>query len=142
MNKILTIPLLGFLLFLGACSRIPVTDGEVLVRQLWTDFASCDEEALEQWMSPGFQSAHQDGARNRSEELELLLGLQLGDYKLGHFYSTQTANVLVVSYTVTVQETIDGKKLPENRSQRLSVFMHNGKSWKWIAHANLNPMSN
>lgn len=124
----------------SGCSRTPIANGEALVRQLWTDFSNCDEAVLEQWMAPGFQSVHPDGARTRMEELELLLGLQLGDYVLDDFHSTQTKEVIVVTYSVSVRETIEGKIFSKNPAQRMSVFIYDDNNWKWLAHANLHPM--
>ncbi len=118
----------------------PNGDGEKLVRALWKDFNKDDKATFEKWLSPGFQSVHEDKARNKDGEINVLMALHLGDYTLDNFISTQDENVLVVTYSVAVQETIDGKLLPGAPAERLTVFMHNGKDWKWIAHANLNPM--
>jgi Domain of unknown function (DUF4440) len=142
MKKALIV-LLGILLILGfvGCDKAtPVADGEELVRTLWADFNSNDEAVFENWISDGFQSVHEDKARCKDEEVKVLEALHLGKYTLDDFKSTQDKNILVVTYTVSVHETIDGKILPTAPAERLSVFMYDGKDWKWIAHANLNPM--
>ncbi|MFO7841050.1 MAG: nuclear transport factor 2 family protein [Fidelibacterota bacterium] len=120
--------------------RAPVTDGEQVVRALWSDFNTADREIFEEWIAEGFQSVHEDRARNRNEEMDLLVELHLGDYTLNDFRSTQNGNVMVVTYTVSVQETIGGEVLSPAPAERLSVFIHDGDRWKWIAHANLNAM--
>ena len=53
---------------------------------------------------------------------------------------TQDGPVLIVTYRVTVVETLTGKRLPKRTSMRMSVFLKTPDDWKWIAHANLNPL--
>ncbi|MCF7833257.1 MAG: nuclear transport factor 2 family protein [Candidatus Marinimicrobia bacterium] len=134
-----------FIMSLFGCQQstlltTPDVDGEKLVRALWEDFNKDDKATFEKWLSPGFQSVHEDKARNMDGEINLLMALHLGAYTLDNFISTQDGNVLIVTYTVAVHETIDGEVLPGAPAERLTVFMHDDKNWKWIAHANLNPM--
>ncbi len=56
--------------------------GEDLVRELWNDFKTQNISALEKKIAPGFQSIHEDGARDAEAELKLLKGLNLGEYTL------------------------------------------------------------
>jgi len=120
--------------------QVPAVDGGELVRNLWSDFEKSDRQIFEDWLAAGFQSVHQDGARDREAEIKLLMGLNLGEYTLDNFVTTQNENMAVVTYTVAATETIDGKVLPKSPAVRLSVFRYDGNTWKWIAHANLNPM--
>ena len=119
----------------------PQADGEKLVRSLWADFEKTDRATFDNWLSPAFQSVHEDKARDKEDEITLLMDLNLGPYTLDKFTSTQDGNVLIVSYTVAVHETIEGKELPGAPAGRMSVFRYNGEKWLWIAHANMNPMS-
>lgn len=118
----------------------PKADGEKLVRQLWVDFNKTDAAVFNNWMSDAYQSVHEDKARDKAAEVKVLMGLHLDGYTLDNFACTQDENVLVVTYTVSVHETINGKVLPKAPAERLSVFMYDDGYWKWIAHANLNPM--
>jgi len=138
------IVLLGIILVLGlvGCDKaVPIADGEKLVRALWSDFNSEDKAVFQNWIADGFQSVHEDKARSKDEEVKVLMALHLGEYTLDDFKTTQNGNVIVVTYTVAVHETIDGKVLPTAPAERLSAFMYDGNTWKWIAHANLNPMN-
>jgi hypothetical protein len=145
MKKTIRILLSAILLFtLFACDGncdAPKADGEKLVRQLWTDFNKTDEALFNHWLSDAFQSVHEDKARDKADEVKVLMNLHLDGYTLANFASTQDENVLVVTYTVAVHETINGKVLPKAPAERLSVFMYDDGDWKWIAHANLNPMT-
>lgn len=140
---------ISVVLFISNCSKLPKqpvkeiqsVDGEKLVRQLWSDFKRNNREVFENWIADGFQSIHQDGSRNKAEQITLLMNLNLGDYTLSNFKTTQNENIVIVTYTVSVHETIDGKVLPTSPAQRLSIFQKIDNDWKWIAHANLNPMN-
>jgi len=114
--------------------------GQKLVRDLWAKLKAGDATAVKQMMSPAFQSAHQDGARSRDEELALIANLHLGPYTLSNFKTTQDGPTLVVTYLVSVEETIDGKRLSRKPEPRLTVFIKSDTSWKWLAHANLKPL--
>ena len=113
-----------------------MTEGEELVRDLFEKFGKRQWGDLEEFIHPAFQSVHQDGARTKAEEIRILKGLHIGDFSLGNFNVTQDESVMVVTYTVTVQELIDGKHTLANPAQRLTVFVKAPDGWKWLAHAN------
>ena len=56
--------------------------GEKLVRQLWADVKAGNVETLKKNTAPGFQSIHEDGSRNRKEELQLIQKANIGKYTL------------------------------------------------------------
>ncbi len=114
--------------------------GEDLVRELWNDFKTQNISALEKKIAPGFQSIHEDGARDAEAELRLLKELNLGEYTLSNFKVTQVGPTIIVSYFVSVEETIEGKRLSREPAARLSIFLKTDSIWQWIAHANLNPL--
>ena len=112
--------------------------GERLVRHLWADIKAGNVEALENVTAAGFQSIHEDGSRNRKEELQLIKGVNLGEYTLSSFKVTQNGPVIVVTYFVSVEETIGDKRLPGTKpAARLSAWLKTDDGWKWIIHANL-----
>ncbi|NCC38782.1 MAG: nuclear transport factor 2 family protein [Gammaproteobacteria bacterium] len=111
----------------------PATDaalGEQLVRGFFANPAGAS-------LAAGFQSVHQDGARDRDAERALLKQLQLGDYALADFKVTREADLLIVTYSVAAQEMIDGQPVSTEPSYRLSVFIPEGEDWQLLAHANL-----
>jgi len=114
--------------------------GEDLVRELWNDFKTQNMSALENKIAPGFQSVHEDGTRDAEAELKLLKELNLGEYTLSNFKVTQVGPAIIVSYFVSVQETIEAKRLSTKPAARLSIFLKTDSGWQWIAHANLNPL--
>ncbi|MEW6053332.1 MAG: DUF4440 domain-containing protein [Nitrospirota bacterium] len=121
----------------GQESEVGENVGESLVRQLWVDMKTNNMESIEKKMGAGFQSIHQDGARNREQELSLIRELNLGEYILSEFKVTQNGEVVIATYSVSVEETIEGKRLSKKPAPRLSVFLKTESGWQWIAHANL-----
>jgi len=116
--------------------------GEKLVRQLWADMKAGNVETLEKMTAPGFQSVHEDGSRNRKEELQLIKGGNFGKYTLTNLKVTQNGPVITVTYFVSVEETIGGKRLPTTKpAARLSAWLKTDSGWKWIIHANLRSLN-
>ena len=54
----------------------------------------------------------------------------------------QTSIIVRVSFQlrVSVEETIEGKRLSSKPDTRLTIFLKTDSGWQWIAHANLNPL--
>ena len=155
MRKLASIPMIMIILFLTSCSinmdeeqkdhagqkaEVEKADGEQMERQIWKDFKVGNMEVISAKISDAFQSVHQDGARNKEQELKLLKNVNLGDYELSEFKTSQEDNVLVVTYMISVKETIDGKVLSTDPAPRLSTWIKEDGTWKWISHANLNPL--
>jgi len=116
--------------------------GEKLVRQLWADMKAGNAEELEKMTAQGFQSIHEDGSRSRTEELQLIKGAKFGGYTLSNLKVTQNGPVITVTYFVSVEETIKGKRLSATKpAARLSAWLKTDSGWKWIIHANLRSLN-
>ena len=145
MKKLAVVTALVLLLAYGGvrAAEAPSADagfGEELVRRLWATLKAGNMEQIASGMAQGFQSVHQDGARTREQQLALTKDLHLGAYTLSSFQTTRNGPVLVVTYLVSVAETIDGKRLSKKPEPRLSVFLETDGRWQWMAHANLKPL--
>jgi len=53
---------------------------------------------------------------------------------------TRNGPVIIATYSVSVAETIEGKRLTHRPAPRLIVFLKTAHGWQWIAHANLKPL--
>ncbi|MGD9788348.1 MAG: nuclear transport factor 2 family protein [Sulfuricellaceae bacterium] len=115
-------------------------EGEKLVRQFWNDMATQNIAAIEKYLAPGFQSIHQDGARDRAGEITLLKGLNMKKYSLSDFKETENGPVVIVTYFASTHETIGGKELSSKPAPRMSAWLKTGQGWQLIMHANLNPL--
>lgn len=140
MNRKLTISLLVLSAFVVARLFAATPDGEKMERQMWTDMKAKNWTSLEAKIAPGFQSVHPDGARDRAAEIALIKGLNLGPYTLKDFKVTRSGDQLIVTYWISVMETVDGKQLSSKPAMRQSVWAKSRAGWQWIAHANLNPL--
>lgn len=116
-------------------------EAEELVNTIWTYFASNNTEALSEMMVEGFQSMHQDGPRTKDQELELISKLNLGEYSISYGNITTSDNILMVSYKMTVKETIKDKTY-DDVTWRFDVFGNIDGRWMWLSHVNLLPLKN
>ena len=73
-----------------------------------------DMKAIDQIMADGFQSVHEDGASNRAQEIELISKLNMSDYTLTDIKASRSGPVMIVTYFVSVEETIEGNRLTKN----------------------------
>lgn len=125
----------------GKCeAEVDLYLGEKLIRDLWAAIKARNWTEVESKIATGFQSVHQDGSRNRQQEIELIKELNLGEYELFDFKVSRIDSTLIISYMVSVKERIDGIALSEKTAARLSVMQEIGNKWFWIAHANLIPL--
>ena len=107
-----------------------------LLYRLWNDFLTANVYDLNKFTSKEFQSAHIDGARNKTQELQLIANLNMTNYSLAQIKQTKTHDVRIFTYMATTTETVGGSPVTVT-SERISVFQKHGNSWFWIAHANL-----
>gem|GEM_PF-403997 len=111
--------------------------GEELVREVFQAIHDSNIAKLENMISKDFQAVHDFGASNRQEEIQTLKGIKLGEYTLDNFKVTRQGDVLIVTYTIAAEETIQGEQVPQKPIPRLSIFIKTNSEWKWLAHANL-----
>jgi Domain of unknown function (DUF4440) len=116
------------------------SEGEKLERRMASDIQAKNWKAVEAKIADGFQSLHPDGVRDRAGELALLKGMNFGAFTLDNFKSTTIGDNIIVTFTMTVAETIDGKQLPAKPAYRLSVWKKGVNGWQWISHANFTPI--
>jgi len=101
------------------------------------DIRAKNWNAVENRIADGFQSVHPDGPRDRAGEIALLKKMNFGNFTLSNFKSTVVGDNIVVTFTMTVAEIIDGQQLPPKPAYRLSVWKKGAAGWQWIGHANL-----
>lgn len=136
--------LLATLLVVFSCEsgtkEVKEQSGEELVNQLWTILQDSDTEAADSFIAEGFQAVHENGAKNKEQEIQLISGLNIHSYTITDLVTTQHDNVIVATYMVAVEETVEGERLSKSPAARMSVFIKIDGNWKWISHANLKPL--
>jgi hypothetical protein len=115
-------------------------EGEKMEKQMWEDIKSKNWKVVESKIADGFQSVHPDGARDQANEISLIKSLNVGPIEFNDFKSTMSGDNVVVTYMISVQETIALERLPTKPTPRLSVWRKGAGGWQWICHTNLNPI--
>lgn len=117
-----------------------VSEGEGLEIQMWTDIKAHNWVAVQSKIAPFFQSLHTDGTRTKEQEIGLLKKLNIGDYAIADLKVTGgTQSTIIITYNITLNETIDGDSTVKKTNPRMSVWQNINGVWQWIAHANINP---
>src|SRR5206468_11944515 len=96
-------------------------NGEKMEKQMWEDIKAKNWDVVESKIAEGFQSVHPDGARDRTSEISLLKNLNVGRVEFSDFKSTMSDDNIVVTYLISVQETIDLEQVPTMPIQGLSA---------------------
>ncbi len=129
----------------GAAAEATGTDNQALgqqqVERLWAGFSRIDLAALDEFVAPGFQSLHEDGARDWPQERMLVAMLKLSPYVLTDYKVTRSGDVLVVTYQCKVGETIVAARLAKVSTPRLDVFQQTGSGWKLLSHVNVRKLT-
>jgi len=115
--------------------------GQQQVEKLWANFAKPDLEALDNFVAPGFQSLHEDGAREWTQERKLVAELKLTPYVLSGYQVTRNGDVLVVTYQCQVGETVAEAHLAKTSTPRMDVFQQIGGEWKLLSHVNVRKLA-
>ena len=132
-----------FILFVSTSAFLSadMPRGERLERQMWEDMKAHNWSAVDNHISSYFQSVHADGNRTRAQELALIKSLNIGNYTIHDIKVTEGPDSMIVTYMISVTETIDNSKISPKPTPRLSVWQKNQDRWEWSAHANLSPIS-
>jgi hypothetical protein len=116
-----------------------VSQGELLEEQAWKLVKNHKWDDLDNIIAPYFQLALFDEILNKKQYLNHAKRLNISDYAFNDFKVTEGPGVLVVTYNVTVSETIEGTPIT-SKANRLSVWQKNNTNWQMIAHALLIPV--
>lgn len=115
--------------------------GQSLLKQFWDTLESGDAEGHEALKSKAFQSVHEDGGRDLGQTQLFIQELNHKDHALSELIITEEPPAVIATYFVTASQTLGGKRLPNSKSARMTVFLKTDEGWKVIAHANLNPLN-
>ena len=109
----------------------------------WLEVAgkSGKPEPLEAILAPEFQIQRSDGTGfNKVDYIKSAMP-QISEIRaITDVVATRHADIMVVRYRLTVQETIAGKPV-EPTGSRLTVFRREGSRWLVVAHANFAKIS-
>lgn len=102
--------------------------GEILLKEIWDAVQAKNMNLLNQKIADEFQSLDQDGARNRTQELDFLQGLNITSRVFSDVKATRRGALLIVTYMLEMNGGVP--------SPCLSVFMQQpNNTWLWVAQA-------
>ncbi len=136
-----------FLLLLPSCSlwkNAPkgwsgATGGEQLERLFWDEIKAKNWPELQKHLAPLFVANSPDATRDQAAAIENWKRYDLQSVSLAEV-QVHTAGVdFVVTSTVTLAGTIDGKPIPPQPVRSMTVWQQVSKGWVVIAHSDSLP---
>lgn len=113
----------------------PTAEATQLLDRYFTALAEKDTQALDEILAPEFQVVRANGTV-QDKAAYLADTPDVGDFSLDQVRATVGEDELVVSYQLTVTETVEGAAQPTGPAPRLTVFDWRDGSWRLVAHAN------
>lgn len=115
----------------------PNQTGAALVTRYVTLVQDKDVSGLQSFMSEAFIIQRANGSN--SEKAAYLENLpDVGDFTISDVVARQAGNTLVVRWSLTVEEVIDGEQFSGEPAPRLSKFAYADGEWRLTSHANSN----
>jgi hypothetical protein len=117
-----------------------VSKGEILERHMLKDIKAKNWAEVEKNIAPYFQAVLLNKILNREEVLIDLKKSSINEHVLSNIKVTQGPNVFIVTYDISLTETLSGNTI-SSKASRISVWHNNNGIWQWAAHGVLIPMS-
>ncbi len=111
------------------------TGAEQFERLLWQEIKAANWPEVENRLAPTFVVVAPSGVRDRAAEMAFLRRLVLKDYSLGEVEVRPNGNDMVVSYSISVDATLDGLPMPAGPWRMMTVWQEVGTTWTAIAHS-------
>lgn len=140
-TKVLPIVLVG--LSLSACTIWPekptawsnATGAEQLERLWWQAVKDKNWKDVESHLTSTFVYQSSGMVRDRDATIELLKKLNVADYALGDVAIHPTGDAAIVTYTIDLKGTYDGRPLDLSHARMMSVWQQQKRGWAIAAHA-------
>jgi Domain of unknown function (DUF4440) len=114
------------------------TGGEQLERQLWTEIQAKNWSELEKHLEPNFVSTSGDTRWDRAGSIDRWKKYEIQSVNLADVQVKTAGTDFVVTATVTVNGTADGKPVP-GPVQTMTVWQQVSKGFVAVAHADSLP---
>ena len=115
------------------------TGGEQLERLLWDDIKAKNWDELDKHLEPNFVATSPTGRFDKSASVERWKGYELQSVIVADV-QVQTAGAdFVVTATVTVNGTCNGKPLPTEPMKTMTVWQQVSKGFVAVAHSDVVP---
>jgi hypothetical protein len=115
------------------------TGGEGLERVFWKEVQSANWVEVERVLASNYSGVTPGGTLDRSATIEQYHQWRLKDYALGDLKTELNGNTVVVTYTITLNGTLNGtggsQPLPSAPLHMMTVWQQQKKGWVAIAHS-------
>jgi hypothetical protein len=122
-----------------ARSIAEATGGEGMERVFWKNVQTANWTEVERVLASNYAGVSPGGAFDRSATLEQYRGWQLKDYALGDVKTELNGTTIVVTYTITLNGTLNGpggpQPLPSVPQHMMTVWQQQKAGWVVIAHS-------
>lgn len=136
-------PIVVVCLSLSACTMWPekptawsnATGAEQLERLWWQAVKDKNWKDVESHLTSTFVYQSSGMVRDRDATLELLKKLDVADYALGDAAIRPAGDAAIVTYTIDLKGTYDGRPLELSHARMMSVWQQQKRGWAIAAHA-------
>lgn len=112
-----------------------------LVTKMWKLAETNDTAGLEKFINNAFQAQDADQPRWTKQQFIAVLGKEvLSDFTLSNIRATQAGDTIVVTYTATASQSVNGVELSGDPKPRMTVFVQSPKTKKYtvMSHSSFN----
>jgi hypothetical protein len=115
------------------------TGGEGLERVFWKEVQAANWVEVERALASNYSGVTPGGALDRSATLQQYRQWQLKDFALGDLKTELNGNTIVVTYTITLNGSLNGpggpQPLPAAPQHMMTVWQQQKAGWVAIAHS-------
>jgi ketosteroid isomerase-like protein len=111
------------------------TGGEGFERALWRDIQAQNWKDLDHHISSNIVYVTPHGRFERAAALEHIQQLRVQDFSIGDLQTEMNGDTFVVTYTIVLKGTVEGKPFPDIPERRMTVWQRQKSSWVAIAHS-------
>ena len=146
--------MLRFLLSLGLMAVLPLTactiygahpvqtfsdatGGEGFEKSFWRDIQKQDWKDLDRRIASNYVYVTPTGRLERAAAFDRLQHMQILEYSIGELTTEMSGDTFVVSYTITLQGSVQGQGFADQPQRCLTVWHHEKSGWMAIAHTEL-----
>jgi Domain of unknown function (DUF4440) len=115
----------------------PNRTGAELTDEYLTLLKNKDADGLDKFISDAFIVQRADGSYNEKADYIAKIP-DVSTYSISDVDGLQAGNVLIVRWSLTVEEVINGNKFSGSPAPRLSTFGWEDGRWRLTSHANFN----
>ena len=111
------------------------TGGEGLERAFWRDIQTQDWKDLDHHVSSNIVYVTPAGRFERAAAMEHIQQLHVQEFSIGDLETEMNGDLFVVTYTIVLKGSSQGKPLLDQPQRRMTVWQHQKSSWVAIAHS-------